>query len=143
MFRLLLILLLIFASCGPCMEPPHQPTRPSSVEGWKDVYDQSSGVRYRALLLLRKGESSDNGKCGVKVADILEAKPCCGDPGPDCYRRARIQFYNPADGRVLCEVESQSLGNSVIRCGDALGVSVIGMGAINTAEGWVVFDLRY
>jgi hypothetical protein len=110
MFRLLLILLLIFASCGPCMKPPPQPTRPSSVEGWKDVYDKSSGVRYRAVLLLKKGESSDNGKCGVKVADILEAKPCCGDPGPDCYRRARIQFYNqikaPSTVAQTCEESS-------------------------------------
>jgi len=114
MFRLLLISLLIFASCGPCMQPPPQPARPSNVEGWKDVYDKSSGVRYRAVLLLKKGETSDNGKFGVRVVDILEAKPCCGDPGPDCYRRARVQFYNPASGLVLCETESPSLSNGVI-----------------------------
>jgi hypothetical protein len=145
MFRLLPISLLILASCGPCTQPPPpQPTRPVNVEGWKDVYDKPSGVRYRAVLLLKKGESSDNGKFGVRVVDILEAKPCCSDPGPDCYRRARVQFYDPANGLVLCEMESPSLSNGMIRCADALGAwaSVMGVRAINTEEGWVLFDLR-
>jgi hypothetical protein len=140
--RLFLIPLLTFTSCGPCMQPLPQPSRPSKVEGWKDIYEKSSGVRFRAVLLLKKGESSDNGTFGVKAVDILEASPCCGDPGPNCYRRARIQFYNPADGRVLCEVEVARQENHVIDCADALGVSVIGVREINTVEGWVLFDLR-
>ena len=92
--------------------------------------------------MLRKGESSDNGSFGVRVTEIHEANPCCGDPSPLCDRRARLQFFRPSDGQVLCEIESSDRGNSVIPCAEKLEVSVIGIRAINTKEGWVLFDLR-
>ncbi len=120
--------------------PPPQPTGPVKVDGWKRTTDD--GVTFCAVLLLRKGESSDNGKFGVRVTDIIEADPCCGDPSPLCDRRARIQFFRPSDGRVLCELEPSDRGNNVISCADQIGVNVIGIRAINTAEGWVLFDLR-
>lgn len=125
------------------MQPPPQPTRPSSVEGWKKRYDKEAGFSYCAVLLLRKGESTDNGKFGVRVTDIIEGENCCGDPGYRCYRRAKIQFYRPTDGQVLCELEIQEHSNAAIDCMASLdGVSVIGGRAINTKEGWVLFDLR-
>jgi len=92
--------------------------------------------------MLRKGESSDNGTFGVRVSEIHEANPCCGDPSPLCDRRARVQFFRPSDGRTLCELEPSARGNNVIPCADEIGVSVIGVRAINTHEGWVLFDLR-
>jgi hypothetical protein len=99
-------------------------------------------MRFRGVLLLKKGESSDNGTIGVRVIDIIEAEPC-GDVGIEYHRRARVQFFTPSDGRVLCEELVADRGNSGVRCGDRLGLAVIGVIAINTAEGWVLFDLRY
>ncbi len=136
-----LLFLMLLSSCGRCTNPtPAQPTGPFKVDGWKRTKD--SAVTYCAVLLLRKGESSDNGKFGVRVTNIQEANPCCGDQSPLCERRARIQFYRPSDGRVLCELEPSAGANTVIDCADEIGVSVIAIRAINTSEGWVLFDLR-
>ena len=103
---------------------------------------RDAGVTFRAVLMLRKGESESNGRVGVKVTEIHEANPCCGDPSPLCDRRARIQFFRPSDGQLLCEIESPDRGNTVIPCMNEIDVSVIGIRAINTQEGWVLFDLR-
>ena len=124
------------------MQPPPQPTRPPIVEGWKESYDKESGVRYCAVLLLKKGESTDNGRFGVKVLDIIEAESCCGDRSSRCYRRAKFQFYRPINGHILCEFIVTETTNHVIECSESLGVSVVGTGKINTLEGWVLFDLR-
>lgn len=126
---------------GCCRPLPPQPSRPARVEGWEDS-DSGSGFRFRAVLLLKKGESSDNGKIGVKVTDIAEAEQC-GDVGIEYHRRATVQFFSPSDGRMLCEEIVVDHGNSTIGCGESLGVDVIGVRAISTAEGWVLFDLRY
>ena len=134
-------LILLCFGCGPCLKsPPAQPVGPFKVDGWQTTKD--GGVTYRAVLMLRKGESSSHGNVGVRVLEIHEANPCCGDPSPLCDRRARIQFFNPGDGRTLCEIEPSDRGNLVIPCMHEIDVSVIGMRAINTQEGWVLFDLR-
>ena len=138
-FSLLSTVALNYGGC--CRSLPPQPNRPANVEGWKD-FDSGSGFRFRAVLLLKEGESSENGKMGVRVTDIAEAEPC-GDVGIEYHRRATIQFYNPSDGRVFCEEIVAAQGSSSIRCADAVGVDVIAGRAINTAEGWVLFDLRY
>ena|SRR6266404_4961067 len=131
----------LLMGCGRCTKsPPPQPSGPLKVDGWQRTKDD--GVKFCAVLLLRKGESSDNGKFGVRVTDIIEADPCCGDPSPLCDRRARIQFFRPSDGCILCELEPSDRGNNSISCADQIGVNVIGIRAINTAEGWVLFDLR-
>ena len=142
MKRLATIIALTFGlSCGPCLKsPPDQPKRPFKVDGWQT--SREAGVTYRAVLMLRNGESASNGSIGVRVTEIREANPCCGDPSPLCDRRARIQFFDPGDGRSLCEIESADLGNTVIPCSEKIEVSVVGIRAINTQEGWVLFDLR-
>ena len=139
----LCVILLLLAFCSGCRctkQPPPQPVGPFRVDGWKEYTDR--GITYVAVLRLRKGESSENAKIGVRVTEITEADPCCDDPSPLCDRRARIQFYRPSDGKVLCELEPSDTANNVIRCGEELGLSVVGVRRINTAEGWVLFDLR-
>jgi hypothetical protein len=136
----ILLCAIALSTGGCCRSLPPQPSRPDKIEGWKDFVD--AGMRFRGVLLLKKGESSDNGKIGVRVTDIAEAE-LCGDVGIEYHRRARLQFYTPSGGRVLCEELVADGGNSGIGCGDRLGVAVIGVRAINTAEGWVLFDLRY
>ena len=142
MKRLATIIALTFGlSCGACLKPPpEQPKGPFKVDGWQ--MSTEGGVTFRAVLMLRNGQSASNGSIGVKVTEIHEANPCCGDPSPLCDRRARIQFFDPRDGRPLCEIESATLSNTVIPCGDKIKVSVVGIRAINTQEGWVLFDLR-
>src|SRR5216683_3213072 len=108
---------------GCCRSLPPQPSRPDKIEGWKDFVDDS-GIRFRGVLLLKKGESSDNGTIGVRVNDIAEAE-LCGDVGIEYHRRARLQFFTASGGRVLCEELVADHGNSGISCGDRLGVDVI------------------
>ena len=138
---LILCAIVGLSSAGCCRSLPPQPPRPDKLEGWKDFIDDS-GMKFHGVLLLKKGESSDNGTIGVRVTEIAEAQPCA-DVGIEYHRRALLQFFTPSDGRVACEELVADGGNSEIRCGDRLGVDVIGVRAINTAEGWVLFDLRY
>jgi hypothetical protein len=97
---------------------------------------------YVAVLLLHDGESSSNGKVGVRVTNILEAEPC-GDVFSEYHRRATVQFFNPANGQQFCEVLATDKGNARIPCADKVGADTIGVREISTAEKWVLFDLRY
>jgi hypothetical protein len=141
-----LMVLLVCASlsaCGPCLRPPPpQPARPFKIDGWNKTHDKEAGVTYCAVLVLKKGESSDNGRIGVRVTSILEGDACCGDPAPRCNRRANVQFFRPQDNRLLCEMEVPDNSNSTIPCAEEVGSQVIGVWGINTQEGWVLLDLR-
>ena len=92
--------------------------------------------------MLKKGEASNNGTFGARVTNIQEGDACCGDPTPRCNRRANVQFFRVKDNRVLCEMEVADLSNSTITCAEEIGSQVIGVRAISTSEGWVLFDLR-
>lgn len=141
---LLLIVVMTSATCfsySDCCRPlPPQPAAPTKVDGWKDS-DSGSGLRVRAVLMLKQGESSSSGNLGVKVTDILEAEPC-GHVGIEYSRRANFQFFNPANGQVFCENTVPDQANWGITCADKIGVDAIGVRDISTAEKWVLFDLR-
>jgi hypothetical protein len=141
---LLHIVILTSATCfchsACCRALPPQPTAPTQVDGWKDS-DSGSGFRFRAVLMLKQGGSSSSGNLGVKVTNILEAEPC-GDVGIEYHRRATFQFFNPAGGQVFCENTVPDKTNMRITCADKIGVDVIGVRDISTAEKWALFDLR-
>lgn len=138
-----LFALFLFGGCVPCRkELPPEPKRPTGLHGWNKYHDNQTGVTFCAELLLRRGESSDNGKYGVRVTQILDAELCCGDQTPRCNRRATVQFYRVQDNRLLCEMEVSDSSNSVIACADQIDPSVIGVWGINATEGWVSLDLR-
>ena len=130
-----------FNYSGCCRPIPPQPTRPTSIGGWKDSASDST-FRFRAVLLLREGESSSNGNVGVRVTNILEAQPC-GDVATEYHRRATVQFFNPSSGHLFCEELVADKSNVRISCADKVGADVISVRDISTAEKWVLFDLRY
>lgn len=138
-----LLVLVTFALiyCGCCRAVPPQPERPASVEGWNDSASPST-FRFRAVLLLHEGESSSNGKLGVRVKSILEAQTC-GDGFSESHRRATVEFFDAVNGQIFCEELVADKGNSRISCADKVGADVIGVRAISTAEKWILFDLHY
>jgi hypothetical protein len=93
--------------------------------------------------VLNKGESTDNGVIGVKIIDIIPPDRCASQGTYDAFPKAVIMFFRPQDQQVLCKVTIVGdATNSNINCDSNIGVSVIGVEAINTKEGWIYFDLR-
>lgn len=138
-YILSILILSSLASCCPVERP--QPARPNKVLGWNDSYE--GGVHSIGILVLNKGESSDNGKIGVTVLDVIPPDQCAH---PNTYHgspKAVLRFFRPSDGLVFCEFTAVGDNtNSILDCNPSAGISVIGMNAINTKEQWVYFDLR-
>lgn len=128
---------------GGCCIPYQEKlqARPNHVQGWKEVTVEN-GVHLIGRHVLNKGESTENGKLGVKLLDISPPITCQGlflwEP-PD--REAKLQFFRPKNNEILCET-TVTEGNSILKCEGRVDVHVIGVNAINNKEGWVWFDLR-
>ena len=144
-----LIALTFFASLfrGCCSgKLPPEPAHPGSVAGWQE--SQGGGVHTVGTLVLKKGESSDNGKIGVKVVDIGAADPCAEYGSLQSLPRVKMQFIQMPQEKVICEeVLTAGSGTSLIAgpCGEKiadLGVTAISVNAINATDGWVWFELR-
>jgi hypothetical protein len=131
---------------GCCSSLPPEPKHPGSVAGWKEFRD--GGVHTIAILVLRKSESSDNGKIGVRVVDIIAADPCAGYGTLQRIPRVKLQFFEMPDRRVVCEDLLTDGSGTLLAagpCGEKitkLGVSAVSVNAINATEGWVFFELR-
>ncbi len=133
----------VMASC--CISPQKrhpEPKRPDSVRGWRDA--EFSGVHSIAELVLKKGESSDNGSLGVQVVDIIAPDRCAE---PNSYLgspRVIVRFFRPSDRMKLCEATLIEGGSGLDSptCDKEFGVTVIYINAINTKEGWLWFELR-
>src|SRR2546425_11538119 len=96
-----LIVLAFFSGTSWCPPQRTQPTRPNGVLGWKDF--ELNKVHFLGEFVLNKGESSDNRRIGVILADIIPPNPC-GHPGT--YHgspKAVLKFFRPSDHRLLCE----------------------------------------
>ena len=135
-----LVTLCIWALAG-CACPPEkpQPKRPDTVHGWKAL--DEDGYQVVGDLLLRIGESSDNGVLGVSVVDTSPPKPCSHE-GPYAYPNATIRFFRPSDHTVLCEHTWIPGGISLgAFCAQDLGINGLGL-EINSQEGWVHLQLE-
>ncbi len=144
----LCIALASFASLirGCCSTKAPEPPHPGPVAGWEE--SREGGVHTVGILVLKKGESSDNGKIGVKVVDIIAADPCAGYGPLQSIPRVNMQFYQAPQQTLICEeLLTAGSGTSLIAgpCGEKiadLGVTAISVNAINATEGWVWFELR-
>ena len=131
---------------GCCSPLPKEPESPGAVPGWKA--SDAGGVHTVGILVLKKGESSDNGILGVRVVDIIPADPCAGSTTLQRTPRVRLQFYQVPEQTLICEeVLTSGSGTSLVvgSCGDRIarrGVSAISVNAINATEQWVWFELR-
>ena len=140
----LLIISCVYAGCCSPQEQA-QPARPEKVSGWKEV--QESGFVIVGTFVLSKGESTDNGKLGVKVVDIIPPKAC--SEGYAAMPKVVLSFYRPSDGKVLCDEAIFTEGGTLMgtgppypHCKPDVGLSAISVNAINTKDNWVWFDLR-
>ncbi len=121
-----------------------QPKYPNEVRGWVD--DPFDRGLYQGPFVLRRGESAENGKLGVRVVDIIAAE--CRARFAEFPDSAKVvlQFYNPLSNQALCEATLNENSNTAIDregiCLGKIGVSVVGVTDINTDEKWAVFDLR-
>ena len=138
-----IVILLVFGGCFSARER-QQPRPPREVQGWKD--SAFGGVHSIGELVLHKGESSDNGKLGVKVLDIVAPEPC--SEGYASMPKVVLQFYRPSDKQVVCEAAFTE-GGTVMgtgppypHCKPEVGLAAISVNAINTKDLWVWFDLR-
>lgn len=133
-------------SRGCCSARPPEPAHPGSVAGWNQSHEGS--VDTVAMLVLKQGESSDNGRVGVKVVEIIAGDPCAGYGTLQSSPRVRMQFYQPSHQKVLCEeLLTAGSGTSLIAgpCRQTIGdfgITAISTNAINATDGWVWFELR-
>jgi hypothetical protein len=119
-----------------------QPDRLKNPSGWKEV-TAGGGINFIGQFVLKKGESTDNGKIGVKVLDLL-SKPCptftiCSEP----EAKAVLRFYRPSDQTVLCdlilEASDTSFSTSQM-CNGELPFTNLEVREINTKEGWALIS---
>ncbi len=137
--------LLLAPSSSCCVEQAREspPERPSSVRGWSElhVYD----FLIVAELVLRKGESSDNGSLGVEVVDIVAADPCAERYSRNGTTRVLLRFFRPASGETLCEAEFPNSAAGMPEgpaCATRFDIDTVNVYAINAEDEWVWFDLR-
>src|SRR5215467_1708469 len=128
------------ACCPQRKEPP----LPTDAIGWKDY--QEGTTKLRGRFLLKKGESTDNGKVEIKVLELIP--PDCPSEVGSFERQARVklQFRSLSNPQILCsEVFPEHGGGELISdCGpiaDEHYIWGVGVGAINLKEGWVYFIL--
>lgn len=122
-----------------------QPNHPTIQQGWHEGRTPWGSIFY-GLFVLSKGETVDNSEIGVKVDDVMPSR--CKSAFAEFPDRAQVvlQFFNPSNHQVLCQVILVENSNSSINlpdmCGDKVGIAVVGVMDINTDEKWAVFDLR-
>lgn len=141
---LISVLLILPGACERAQER-EQPRPPAKkVRGWKDSY--FGGVHSIGELFLHKGDSSDNGRIGVNVLDVIAPLPDA--EGYAGMSKVVLQFYKPSDKQVLCEAifteggTLMGVGPPYPHCKPEVGLTAISINAINTKDNWVWFDLR-
>lgn len=142
---LALVVMLQVGCCDLQLSMRTQPKYPDRVRGW--VLDSTVDRRmFQGPFVLRKGESTDNGKIGVKVFDIISAR--CRTHLAEFPDNAKVvlQFYDPAARQTLCEATVPENTNARIDlpdvCEGKVDITVVGVTEVNTNEKWAVFDLR-
>jgi len=147
--RTLLIAMLVAYGLlrGCCSQTPRvEPPYPTQVSGWNERHE--NGVRSLGTFVLKKGQTTDNGKLQVKLLVVIPGDSCAEAGTTISRARATLQFVRLPGQKVLCEdsfVETSSLTISGSACGKNLGefgVAGIVIGDINLKEGWVFFELR-
>jgi len=121
-----------------------EPSYPTGVIGWKD--HQENGVRQRGNFVLKKGETTDNGKIQIKVLNITAPDHCAESGTWSSLPNVELEFARVSDKKVLCthtysEREGRSLSAD---CGENLveyGLLGISIRAINLKEQWGFFVL--
>lgn len=141
---LILAAFYLFINLGCCVSKNEsQPPRPSKIRGWEESH--AWNTISIGQFVLNKGESTDNGKIGVTVVDIIPSK-CKTLFSEPSEPRVKLRFYELPDKQILCEDDFAVGGGTNLRsstiCGSNFPIASVSIHAINTKDNWVSFDLR-
>jgi hypothetical protein len=128
---------------GCCSSQPEMRTgpRPNSVRGWQE--SQEGAIKVKGQFVLNKGESTDNGRFGIKILDIYPGK-CHLFDIPD-FPTTKLQFFRVSDHAVICEWTFKPGSGRLDLphiCKENLDWTAISINEINYKENWVFFELR-
>ena len=134
---------LLSSSCRSDMRKLNEPERPSKVRGWDELRHGDTVIK--GIFLLNRGESTDNGKMGIRLVDTYAGK-CGFFPFREReYPQAKLQFYRVSDQTILCEPIFFRGAIMTLKppiCGADLEWSGIEINDINSKDKWIVFNLR-
>ena len=122
-------------------DPPH----PGSVVGWSAPVDKEG--RKDPSFVLKKDESTDNGKILIKLIEIIKPGFCAEVSSFQSLARAKFQFVRMSDNKVLCEdILPENGAGFLSNCDPSLasefGITSMGVMGINLKQGWVHFSVR-
>lgn len=138
--RLVLLLFAMFLFSGCCDKKITEPERPTNARGWKEY--PIGSITIKGDFILQKGETTDNGKVGIRLVELYPAE--CQIARITQLPYAKIQFYKVYDNSIICEgvfhLGSDSLDSSDV-CSNKLEWNTIYMRSINFKEEWAAFHL--
>jgi len=110
-FLLLTIVLLeglMMCACCTKGKDRIEPSYPKVVAGW----EVRKELHYFVLgeFVLKKGETTDNGKLQIKLIDLIEGE--CIDAPFSQQRRFVVQFSKLPSGEIICEDEYIETGSA-------------------------------
>lgn len=144
------VALALVAGCavGCCLNASGhtEPAYPKEELGWKNFGSGSGEVPMRGRFVLRKAETTDDGKIQIKRLELIAPDRCAEAGAFNAQARVRLQFVRLSDHKVLCEDIFPEHGfSSITPCRDTvaqLGVSTIWVSAISLKEEWAFFIVR-
>ena len=145
---LVVLLLIAFCAAGCCLNASGhtEPAYPNDGLGWKDFGSNSGGAVIRGRFVVRKGETTDNGKIQIKVLELIPPDRCAEAGAFNAQARVRFQFVRLSDHRVLCaDIFPEQGGVNITPCGAMvaeLGVGGIWVSAVSLKEEWAFFEVR-
>src|SRR5215475_12460979 len=96
-----LLIVSMAVGLSSCCAPVEQPAHPGNVLGWVPPDKRSDSTI--AILVLKKGEKSQNGDIGVEISNIFAPERPCAKDSVAGLPSAIIRFYNPKDRQTICE----------------------------------------
>jgi hypothetical protein len=134
-------LALVFVFQGCCTQNKTSIQRPPHARGWQSY--QIGTTTIDGAFVLNKGEQTDNGRVGVRVAEIHPAEcSLFSEPVP---AKVRFEFYRASDKKLLCTVKlaegTMGLDASDV-CSNKVEWTTVAVNGISVRDQWVSFDLR-
>jgi len=139
--KLILFVLVLAVWLSSCCPQRKEPPLPKDAIGWKDY--QEGTTKLRGRFLLKKGETTDNGKVEIKVWELIPPD-CPSEMGSfERQARVRLQFRSLSNPEIVCsDVFPEHGGGSLCdSIADEYDIFGVGVGAINLKEEWVFFIL--
>ena len=136
------MVVLLSSGCCSDLRQLNEPERPSKVQGWEEFHIGDTVIE--GIFLLNKGESTDNGKTGIRLVETYPGTCGIFPIKEREYPKAKLQFYRVADQAILCEPIFYTGAGMTLAppiCKADLEWSAIEIIDINSKDNWIVFDL--